>query len=975
MTVRGTNRLHSFSAKNNRAKAAVILFAAISAAPAFASSVATVEGQATNSAATLDQNPVVTYIASQAGATVDGFTYSSWSFLVNDGTGSLDVFGKFPTGNTYVPTVGDAISATGTYSPFDNIPEVDALTAISKVSSGNAVASPTVTTIPQIAAAAATTNFVGSTQSEYLLTLQGVTLTYVSSTGTGGSATTFATHGNTTLTATDSKGNPVEVFQWASSYSQAGQLGGTPIPTGFVDITGIIDAFSGVAEFIPFSIIPSAEPPPPPANNSTLFIAPQANQNSNVTVTDTKHATVANVGVLVNVGSDGLNGDAAPNMERVALKGGTVSTTIQLGASSSVSTDTTTYSPSAGASNPAHGGLGGVNDPIPQGQTDTASVGYNAVDTNIAGGSMTNGGNPGTLQFINKNNTADPFVNVSINSVKVLESRFLDAGSSTAGSLVGDILVGKTGTLAGAQLISANTDTNGDFSSNSLTNVTLLANSTAASFTQDDPFTGKAVATISATAPGVTQVFGGPGQQQTGAFTNAGSTTAPLPSNISAPGTINITVAPVISGTYGDDHKATVGTTTDTYSANFADFSTVAGGVVGMGLPGENEAIDAYAQYSGFQAAAVTASGTLTASGGNITLTNAATNDNTPTVGSATGNFGIRDSAWVTSSSGNQDGWSSNLTAATAGSSGGEDSPGTTISGSQNLPGDTNSYSTVASISYNPAVALAGTYSGGTYSIGLENAQVDQNDVVDGGPVQGTTHNDLAPVTVPMPTVVGTDITGAGTYMFGGGTFVASGVTHLTGSFTQSGGSTTFNQITGSGSMTIFGSSSAKLAKGHTVSTLASLAMSTSAQLDITNNTLDVTGGNLGALTTLVGSGYHGGTWTGGGITSSSAASTPGTAVGIGLSGSTVVIKYTWYGDLDLDGAVTNADLLLMGTGSGWAHGDLNYDGVVNQDDFALFMLGAAEAGSKNISSVPEPTLLSAVVLPALIGLRRRRRA
>ena len=84
--------------------------------------------------------PVVTNILSQPG-TVNGKTYTSWSFLVQDQSGSSDIYGTL-AGLGYTPTVGDAINATGTYSPYHQIPELGTLTAISCVSSGNSVPVP-----------------------------------------------------------------------------------------------------------------------------------------------------------------------------------------------------------------------------------------------------------------------------------------------------------------------------------------------------------------------------------------------------------------------------------------------------------------------------------------------------------------------------------------------------------------------------------------------------------------------------------------------------------------------------------------------------------------------------------------------------------------------------------------------------------------------------------------------------------------
>jgi hypothetical protein len=65
---------------------------------------------------------------------------------------------------------------------------------------------------------------------------------------------------------------------------------------------------------------------------------------------------------------------------------------------------------------------------------------------------------------------------------------------------------------------------------------------------------------------------------------------------------------------------------------------------------------------------------------------------------------------------------------------------------------------------------------------------------------------------------------------------------------------------------------------------------------------------------------------------------TPGRALGVGLDGEDVVVRYTWTGDATLDGQVTIADLGVLaanwqGTERRWSEGDFNYDGTVNIAD------------------------------------------
>ena len=130
---------------------------------------------------------------------------STNAFLVNDNTGSASIYGTLPAtytlpnGNTstssYVPTIGDKLSVTGTWSPYNQIPEL-APTAVTLVSQGNPVATPLTETIPAVNLATLPFNIAG-----YMVTLRNVTIA-----GEGTAGSNFGT-GNSPAGATITDGS------------------------------------------------------------------------------------------------------------------------------------------------------------------------------------------------------------------------------------------------------------------------------------------------------------------------------------------------------------------------------------------------------------------------------------------------------------------------------------------------------------------------------------------------------------------------------------------------------------------------------------------------------------------------------------------------------------------------------------------------------------------------------------------------
>jgi hypothetical protein len=179
-------------------------------------------------------------------------------------------------------------------------------------------------------------------------------------------------------------------------------------------------------------------------------------------------------------------------------------------------------------------------------------------------------------------------------------------------------------------------------------------------------------------------------------------------------------------------------------------------------------------------------------------------------------------------------------------------------------------------------------------------------------------------------------------------------------------------------------------------------------KIDIGNNAILVNYGSgtdpAGDIRMSLVNGYNGGTWTTGfgapgslgSIVSSSAANDPQHRTGIGFADwadgqgvnttpNSVEIKYTLYGDANLDGQVNSADLQILLFGLNrpglWDQGDFNYDQQVNSADLQalLFNLNTslgnqvATAASQQTAPLESPATSTSVdsskkLMPILSG-------
>jgi hypothetical protein len=212
----------------------------------------------------------------------------------------------------------------------------------------------------------------------------------------------------------------------------------------------------------------------------------------------------------------------------------------------------------------------------------------------------------------------------------------------------------------------------------------------------------------------------------------------------------------------------------------------------------------------------------------------------------------------------------------------------------------------------------------------------------------------------------------------------------------------------------ISNSSSASLGSGaNKVLSAKSLSIDSSAKLDISDNKVivDYSGSSpmgspstAGSIAGLIASAYTSGTWGGNGLTttlgttqtyalgyaeaSSLFSSFPATFAGESVDNTSVLVRYTRYGDANLDGTVNQTDFNRLASNYGysgrlWYDGDFNYDGSVGIADYNLlaynFGLSAGPEGPSAAdwealaAAVPEPSSAFLIItLPAI--LRRRRR-
>jgi hypothetical protein len=197
-------------------------------------------------------------------------------------------------------------------------------------------------------------------------------------------------------------------------------------------------------------------------------------------------------------------------------------------------------------------------------------------------------------------------------------------------------------------------------------------------------------------------------------------------------------------------------------------------------------------------------------------------------------------------------------------------------------------------------------------------------------------------VAVGTATVVGSSTGSLSTYTLAGGT-LASPVVALVG-----------------GGRMILTSGGDKILRTG----MLAIDTANNSKLDLADNDLHIMGGNsYGQVSGWIATARNGGAWDGAGITSSSAQATAthnttlGTLTGAEylstgttsfdgatVSSSDVLVKYTYYGDTDLNGRVNFDDYVRADNGfnnhlSGWFNGDFDYNGQVNFDDYVLIDL------------------------------------
>ena len=221
---------------------------------------------------------------------------------------------------------------------------------------------------------------------------------------------------------------------------------------------------------------------------------------------------------------------------------------------------------------------------------------------------------------------------------------------------------------------------------------------------------------------------------------------------------------------------------------------------------------------------------------------------------------------------------------------------------------------------------------------------------------QAGSHTISAPVDLYSPTTVNVAVAGTTTTL---SNLQASNV-----GITKTGPGTLAVNNVRAASLAVNGGTVSVIANGTNTGTsrLGTLSI-TGASVDLKDNDLILTDGTYAATAALIASARAGGSWNGNGLTSSSAAAatpknkTLGTVTGaqylstgqtsfdgFSVNASDILVKYTYYGDADMNGVVNfddyaRTDSGFNGAGSTWFQGDYDYNGLVNFDDYSLLDL------------------------------------
>jgi hypothetical protein len=153
---------------------------------------------------------------------------------------------------------------------------------------------------------------------------------------------------------------------------------------------------------------------------------------------------------------------------------------------------------------------------------------------------------------------------------------------------------------------------------------------------------------------------------------------------------------------------------------------------------------------------------------------------------------------------------------------------------------------------------------------------------------------------------------------------------------------------------------------------------------------------DIGRLQNQLMQGFSNGTWQGLGITSSAAAANPSADTGLAIvdnallgytdfsgqpvTADSILLKYTYYGDIDQNGQVDADDLTVFASnfgrtsGATQIDGDIDFNGAVNADDLTVFANNFNKGVGNPLSivamsAVPEPTSAMLAVLAVTASL------